>query len=238
MQTIDRNSRVGEIVAEDYRTAGVFKKYGIDFCCGGGRTLDEACKRGEVAVEELVNALEETAATAPGGGMNFNDWDTNFLIDFIVNKHHLYVREKLPELTAYADKVARVHGERHPETLDVARMWRDLADELSSHLEKEERVLFPYIKQQVRAQKTATPAPVAPFGTVQNPIRMMEVEHDVAGEIMRQINELTGGFTPPEDACMTYRVLYANLREFEENLHEHVHLENNILFPRAVAMEG
>lgn len=237
MQDIHNQTRVGALVTEDYRAAGVFKKFDIDFCCGGGQTLEQACARRNLPLDELIGELK-TALKAPAGRhMNFADWDLSFLIDFIVNKHHLYVREKLPEVQAFADKVATVHGDRHPETRAIAGRWRDLAAELLSHMQKEEVMLFPYVKKLLQAGKEGAENPGAFFGTVRHPIQQMEIEHDLAGEIMHQIRELSDNFTSPPDACTTYRVLYATLREFEENLHEHIHLENNILFPKAIDLE-
>ncbi|RMH76286.1 MAG: iron-sulfur cluster repair di-iron protein, partial [Calditrichaeota bacterium] len=148
-----------------------------------------------------------------------------------------YVRESIPLLREYTAKVARVHGDAHPEMVEIARCFEELAQEMEQHMMKEEQVLFPYIKQMVVAEKQGRLLPPPPFGTVQNPIRMMEMEHDRAGELMKQIRKLSRDFSPPEDACNTYRVTYHKLEEFEADLHQHVHLENNILFPGAIALE-
>lgn len=233
---ITKNSKIGNVVAEDYRAASVFKKHGIDFCCGGGRSIHDACERKGVDPEAVLQELKAAGEDEKAAASEYNRWDIAFLSDYIVNKYHLYVREKLPELMAYAEKVAKVHGDWRPETRKIARLFGELQQELMSHMAKEEQVLFPYVKLLSRAQKGGD-KPLPPFGTVENPIHTMELEHDFAGETMRQIRELSDDYTPPEGACNTYRVLYAMLREFEENLHEHVHLENNILFPKAIAME-
>ncbi len=230
------HSKIGEIVAEDYRTASVFKKFGIDFCCGGGRSIEEACARKGADAGALLAAIDELDRESPRRSSEYNKWEIDFLADYIVNKYHLYVREKCPEIMAYADKVAKVHGEWRPETVEVARRFAELRDELMSHMAKEEQILFPYIKRLVSAGKGGE-VPRPPFGTVANPVHMMEEEHDAAGAIMKEIRELSGDYQPPEGACNTYRVLYAMLDEFEENLHAHVHLENNILFPKAIARE-
>lgn len=230
---------VGELVAGDYRKAEVFKRYGIDFCCGGGRTVREACAKKGVDYNELASSLhnapssERTAQT-----LNFKEWDPGFLADYIVNVHHVYVRENLPLLKAFTTKVARVHGEAHPEVSEIAGLFDELAQELDQHMMKEENILFPHIERLAGAHKQATALEPPPFGTVQTPIRMMEHEHDQAGEIMRKIRRLSDDFTPPENACTTYRVTYHKLQEFEDDLHQHIHLENNILFPKATALES
>lgn len=224
---------IGEIVAQDYRTAGVFKRFGIDFCCGGKRPLKETCEEKGIdaaLVEQELSVLQQQPTALQ---TNYQDWSADFLADYIVNRHHTYVRKTIPEITAFAEKVARVHGKRHPETLGIFYNWQALAAELSAHLIKEENILFPYIKKLVNSQENI----IAPFGSVENPIHMMESEHEDAGELMRNIRNLSSDFTPPADACTTYRVLFSFLAEFETDLHEHIHLENNILFPKAIELE-
>lgn len=225
---------VAEIVASDYRKANIFNQFGIDFCCGGKKPLSEVCQEKNVDLVTLEQALAQVSAT-PGSGIhwNFQQWDTAFLVDFIENAHHGYVRAQTPRLLFFGEKVARVHGQKWPEVLDIYANVRRIADELLTHMDKEEKVLFPYIKRLAGAG----PAPGAPFGTVQNPIRMMESEHEEAGRLMHEIRVRSNDFTPPEGACNTFRVWYALLKEFEEDLHLHVHLENNILFPRAIDLE-
>jgi regulator of cell morphogenesis and NO signaling len=154
-----------------------------------------------------------------------------------VNTHHVYVKSKLPELNFYANKVAQVHGARHPELLIIQKLFLELEQELNEHLLKEERILFPFIKELVGAQSLSQHVSKPVFGTVKNPVKMMEHEHDSAGRIMEEIQEFTSNFTPPDDACTTYRVLFQNLQAFQEDLHKHVHLENNILFPKAIELE-
>lgn len=225
---------IGEIVAQDYRTAGVFKRFGIDFCCGGKRPLKETCEDKGIdaaLVEQELSVLQQQPSAVQ---TNFQDWSADFLADYIVNHHHAYVRKTIPEITSFAEKVARVHGKRHPETLEIFYNWQALASELSAHLLKEENILFPYIKKLANHKENMLP----PFGTVENPIHMMESEHEDAGELMRNIRNLSSDFTPPADACTTYRVLFSFLAEFETDLHEHIHLENNILFPKAIELES
>ena len=231
--------KVGEIVAEDYKLGSVFKRHGIDFCCGGGISVAEACARKGVDVA----ALEQELAVARQGRsiaqahVGVTNWALDFLADYIVNIHHRYVRESLPVLEAFGTKVARVHGDASPELLEIAAKIGELAEEMRQHMEKEERVLFPFIKQLVDADRTGKPRPPAPFGTVQDPVKMMEDEHDHAGALVGDLRTLSGDFQPPDWACNTYRALFAKLEEFEEDLHRHVHLENNVLFPRALELE-
>lgn len=229
---------VGELVAEDYRTATVFKRHGIDFCCGGGATLERVCAKKDLPVDDLVNALEQAVRGKASGNVRPDSWSAGFLADFIVNEHHGYVRESLPLLREFTTKVARVHGHHEPALVEIASLFEQIADEMSLHMEKEERVLFPYIKRLDGDGAVGDAVRSIPFGSVENPIRMMEDEHERVGSLMHQIRLLSNNYTPPEHACATYRVAFAKLEEFEDDLHRHVHLENNILFKKALALEG
>ena len=226
---------VGEIVAGDFRTAAVFHEFGIDFCCGGRRTLADACIERQVDTDVVLDAVARVLSAA-SSAPRFDEWSPETLIGFIVGNHHAYVRRALPALTAYAEKLVAVHGSRHPELHEVARLTHAVAGEMTSHMMKEEGVLFPFIASLSEAARQGAPAPAAPFGSIDNPIRMMEHEHESAGAAMARIRELTGGYTSPPDACTTYRVCLQQLEAFEQDLHAHVHLENNILFPRARAL--
>jgi regulator of cell morphogenesis and NO signaling len=232
-------STIRDIVAADYRTAAVFQAYGLDFCCRGNRTVEEACADLGVPLDDVLRDLAEVTALPPVGcAPRYDTWDLESLIGHIVSKHHAYVRQQLPVVRARAEKVARVHGERHPEMLEVSETFERVAEEMTSHMMKEEKVLFPYISKLVAASGGLTSAPFPPFGTVANPIRMMEAEHESAGGAMADIRRLTGGYRAPQDACGTYAVLLQELEAFEEDLHQHVHLENNILFPKALRLEA
>lgn len=240
MQTIENSSlpTVGSIVAQDYRAASVFKKFGIDFCCGGGKSVAKACAdKGvdQAQVEAALATLDQIPV--PASRLDFNSWNLPFLTDYIVNVHHRYVLDTVPQILAFAKKVAKVHGHAYPETVKIAELFTTLGQELLAHLDKEEQVLFPYIQRlwHTRSEHGKLIAPA--FGSARNPIHMMELEHETAGEIMAEIRQLSNDFTPPESACNTYRVLYAMLEEFEQDLHQHVHLENNILFPKAMVLE-
>ena len=228
---------IGQIVTEDYRTAGVFKKFGLDFCCGGKRTVAEACEKNGVDMEELKKELASLDSQT-SDDHNYSSWSPDFLIDYIVNTHHNFVRTKLPEIETYANKVAKVHGSRNEELNEIRYEFMMLKDELLNHLEKEEQLLFPYIKAMVSCEREGDAIGEKPhFDSVENPVKMMEEEHDEAGGSMAKIQRLSNNFTPPEDACATYRVLFQNLEGFQDDLHKHVHLENNILFPKALEME-
>ena len=236
--TITIEPSVGDIVAEDYRKAEVFKKFGIDFCCGGKNTVEFACKKQNVNRAELEAELSTVSGSQNQPTHDFKSWDLPFLIDYIINVHHKYVTSKTGLIHQYAQKVAKVHGHAATETVEIAALFSALKDELLLHLQKEEKILFPYIKQMQRAFDAQTELASPSFGTAQNPINMMEHEHENAGEIMAKIRELSSDFTPPEWACNTYKVMYSLLHEFEMDLHQHVHLENNILFPKAIVLES
>lgn len=227
---------VAELVADNYRAADVFKKHGIDFCCGGGVTVVEICRRKNLDYDQIQDELLALDSQV-SKSHDFKNWELDFLADYIVQTHHSYVKESIPLITQYAEKVAKVHGGHNPENIEIRDLFRAVAEELTMHMHKEEYILFPFIKKMAEAKREGMPMPRPPFGTVQNPIRMMEHEHENAGDILKKIAELSNGYQPPLHACNTYRVLYAKLQEFENDLHQHVHLENNILFPKAIQME-
>ncbi len=234
---MDKTSTVAELVVQDFRNAEIFRKFGIDFCCGGKVSVAEACVSNGVNFEEVSDALQTVTDQSQKSLQNYSSLKLDTLIDHIVNTHHTYVRESLPMLDEFSAKVARVHGEAHPEVVEIFQHYQAVSDELKSHMMKEENILFPYIKQMVEAKETGSTRPACPFGNVSNPIRMMEQEHESAGGNLHEIKRLSNNYSPPEEACNTYQVLYAKLKEFENNLHEHIHLENNILFPKAIEME-
>ena len=234
----EADETLGQIAAKDLRKAEIFKKYGLDFCCGGKKTVKEACAEKGIDVTKVEQELQQSGAqTVSLQPLPYNDWNLDFLVDFIVNTHHTFVRKNLPDLNAYAEKVFNVHGNHHPELQKVYELVKALNSELLTHLTKEEKILFPYIKHMVAIKNGTQTLGENPFGSVKNPINMMEMEHEIAGKEMEQLRSITNNYTLPEDACATYTLLYRMLNEFESDLHTHIHLENNILFPKAIALE-
>lgn len=233
--TGENDETLGQIAAKDLRKAEIFKKYGLDFCCGGKKTVKEACQEKGLDVTKIEQELQMADKNPTSRPLPYGDWSLDFLADYIVNTHHSYVRKTLPEIRGYAAKVMQVHGAMHPELVAVYNLVEDINAELTSHMVKEEKVLFPYIKQLV--QNNGTPDQAAHFGTVQNPINMMEMEHEMVGQNLAEIRVLTTDYTLPSDACASYSLLFRMLEEFENDLFTHIHLENNILFPKALAIE-
>lgn len=227
---------VADIVTENIKAAHVFKKYGIDFCCGGGVSIKRACEKSNVDLEALLTDLQ-SLDQVQDRGMDYNSWKIDFLTDHIVNVHHHYVEENSPLLLQYSKRVNHVHGQQFPELAEIEDLVKEVVQEMAGHQRKEELILFPFIKKMMQAKAEGTELAVPHFGDIENPIKMMEDEHDEAGEIMRKIAKLSNNYTPPQGACNTYRAFFAKLEEFEDDLHHHIHLENNILFPKALKLE-
>lgn len=233
---IQETRTVAEMVTENIKTAHIFKKYGIDFCCGGGISIKRAAEKANVNFFVLERELLGIQKIS-GKEENYNSWSLDFLADHIVNVHHSYIEENIPLIVQYASRVVQVHSQDQPELIQIQRLFSEVAVDLGGHLKKEELILFPFIKKMVKAKKEGTPLEKPRFDTVDNPIKMMETDHEEAGYIFKRISTLSNNFTPPAGACNTYRAFYAKLEEFEQDLHQHVHLENNILFPKAIALE-
>ena len=229
---------IGEMVAENYRTATVFKKHGIDFCCKGGRSLVDACLSKGIDPEPVISDLEEIANIKDDSGVDYTTWELDRLADHIEDKHHRYVEAAIEQLIPFIDKVSKVHGDRHPELIAIRELFFAATGNLTQHMKKEELILFPFVRKMVKAKRDGIVLDNPSFGTVQNPIAMMKDEHEAEGERFEKISELSNGFTPPEDACSTYQVSFALLKEFQDDLHKHIHLENNILFPKALELEA
>lgn len=236
MDTLHKKE-IGQFVAEDFRTAAVFSEYGIDFCCRGNRSLDEVCNKKDIALDEILNKLTIFSSESVNNSDAYNTWILDVLASYIEKTHHKYVESKTPVLLQFLNKLQQVHADRHPELIEINTLFKNVAGELTQHMKKEELILFPRIKKMAKCIENNTTLQAASFGTVQNPISMMEHEHDSAGDTFRKIAELTDNYTPPNDACNTYKVAFAMLDEFEKNLHVHIHLENNILFPKALQLE-
>ena len=230
-----KEQTIGEIVAADFRKAEVFKKYGIDFCCGGKVTIAEACAEKGIDRILIEMDLKRTVVSPIDPSQDFNNWELSFLCDYIRNTHHKYVLKTLPELVFYTQKIAAVHGKHHPELIEVAELFEKINAELLQHLGKEEEILFPAIKEEFANSHNNQ------FSDSKNiifsEIERMSTEHELAGGAMDRINQLTGNYAVPEDGCSTYHVTFKMLSQFEDDLHRHVHLENNILYPKALKKE-
>ena len=233
-----KESTIGELVKNDFRKAEVFKKYGLDFCCGGKKTVTQVCKSKGLDIVQIEKELKELDTNAVFTSEDYDSWEIGFLADYILNAHHKYVKKAIPLVFEYTQKVSKVHGDKYPETIRIAEKFLLVVDDLNRHMCKEEEVLFPYIKHLSEANNNEMKIEKPAFETIENPIQLMEHEHDVVGKLMEEISELSYHYTPPADACNTFRLAYAKLKEFEDNLHQHIHLENNILFPKAIEFES
>jgi len=233
---ISEESIIGELVAQDYRTASIFKEMGIDFCCNGNRSIADACSAKSINTQTIILSLKEVSNLQNNNATDYTNWPLDLLADYIEKKHHRYVRTKTQEILPYLNKIIKVHGDRHPELLEVEKLFQESCNDLAEHMVKEEQILFPHIRSMVEANELGQSIK-APFGTVHNPIKMMMHEHDTEGRRFEKIAELTDDYTPPIDACNTYRITFALLKEFEQDLHLHIHLENNILFPKSIKAE-
>jgi len=229
--------KVGELVAEDYRAAAVFQKYGIDFCCKGNISVDAACTLQNLMTEDVMRELKILFASEKNQPVDYQSWNATILSDFIEETHHRYVREKTPVILSHLDKLCQKHGGRHPELLEINKLFNASATELALHMQKEEQILFPRIRQIATVTSGTGPNHLFTRGMLNAPIKMMMHEHDQEGERFKKIELLTDHYQAPADACNTFKVTFALLQEFENDLHLHIHLENNILFPKAAQME-
>ncbi|KAB1064427.1 iron-sulfur cluster repair di-iron protein [Salibacter halophilus] len=231
------NQKVGEIVADNFNLAQIFKSHDIDFCCKGNRTLDEACESSKVDVSKLLIQLDKESAKTDNARADFASMNQHELIDYILENHHKYVEQKIPQIKEYVAKIADVHDDRHEELFEIRHLFEKSAGELAAHMKKEEIILFPFVKKLEDAAESGSEPPTPGFGTVENPINMMKDDHSEEGERFAKIQDLTNNYTTPKDGCNTYEVTLKMLKEFHNDLLQHIHLENNILFPRALAME-
>jgi regulator of cell morphogenesis and NO signaling len=235
--TVDKTVR--ELALENPAATRVFERLGIDYCCGGNKSLEQACRTVNLSIDQVIGTLEVAEHSALAV-QTVRDWQTEPLADLIshiANTYHKFTREELARLAPLLDKVCSVHGKNHPELLQVRTSFQGLAQELTMHMMKEELMLFPYIVRMEEAAIQKEQVLPAPFGSVQNPVSMMEHEHDSAGNALRAMREASRGYTAPPDGCISYQTLYQALAGFEADLHQHIHLENNVLFPRAIVME-
>jgi regulator of cell morphogenesis and NO signaling len=235
MQTLEQQ-KVRDLANTNPGAARIFERLGIDYCCGGDKSLAEACSAAKIDLAQVAGELEKPQPTLAD-----RDWQNaplQELTRYIIEKHHGFVKQEIARLLPLFIKVIGVHGNNHPELRQIQTHFQSLTEELTLHLMKEERMLFPYIEDLEAAANCGSRAATPMFGTVQNPVRMMTMEHDSAGELLREMRRATNGYALPENACMSFRMLYSALEEFEADLHQHIHLENNILFPRAIALES
>jgi regulator of cell morphogenesis and NO signaling len=230
------NKTLAQIVTANHQAASVFEKYHLDFCCKGKRPLSEAITEKKLQAEQVVQELNEVIRKPDQNAALLNYITLTQLCEYVVAVHHAYVRQSSEQIFFYLEKIAGKHGDRHPELLKIVNLFTQVKEEMREHMFKEENILFPRIKELEKHSLENSPLALPASGYIEAPISVMEHEHDSAGNVLDQIRELTNNYTPPADACTTYRVAFASLQAFEADLHQHVHLENNILFPRAIEM--
>ncbi len=234
MNTSEMN--IGEIVANDYRTAGVFERYGIDFCCGGKVVLAAACKTKGIDLAALTKELDAVKSEAIERSRNYALWELPFLIDYIINIHHAYVKENAGQIAVYARKIAAVHGAHHPELIEIAAVFDKIAVDMTAHLREEETVLFPTVKRVYSNRKTGSAADAKDVENIKTLLKKLIHEHEEVGDAIHKIRRIARDYAIPDDVCNTFVITYRKLKEFEDDLHTHVHLENNILFPKAESL--
>lgn len=236
---LDRNATVADIVNSDYRTADVFRNYGIEYCCGGKYPLHIACQASGADEQKVIKELEEAVReTNTSNTLNFADWHIDFLTDYIVNIHHQYLRKALPRLQDYVDRFAEGHRNKYTYMDALQQSVRQLNRNFIPHLRHEEEIIFPYIRQIGHAYYNNEPYATLLVRTLRKPVQeIMENEHDTTSGILRRMRSLTGNYIPPQNACLSHKVTFAKLREVDNDLSQHIHLENNILFPKAISME-
>lgn len=230
------NMTIGALVAEDYRIADVFEKHGIDFCCGGQATLAATCQEKDLDLTKILQEIETVKKETIGRSENFAAWPLPFLIDYIVNTHHAYLKENDEQIVAYARKIAEVHGAHHPEVIEIATIFAKIADDMTVHLKAEEEVFFPAVKRVDTVISSGQNPKSDDRVLIKSELTTLHREHEEIGDAIHKIRHLAADYAIPEDACNTFVVTYRKLKEFEEDLHKHVHLENNILFLKAAQL--
>jgi len=235
--SLDPMKTVREVAVTLPNARRVFEKTQIDYCCGGDQLLGSACAKAGVDLQTLEEMLETNVEPASSASLNFQEMSAVDLILYILDKHHVYTRAEMDRLEGLVGKVVAAHGANHSELLSMRDLMQQLFAELKGHMFKEEQILFPYLVELEQCVWQQRPAPFAPFGSVNNPIRMMMFEHDHAGEILRELRKLSRNYKTPDDACVSYQTFYEALEAFEKDLHQHIHLENNLLFPKAANLE-
>ncbi len=228
-----KDKTIGQFVAEDYRTAGVFERYGIDFCCGGQVALSAACQQQGVDPAKVLQEIEAAKSEPIQRGQNYAAWELPFLADYIVNTHHTYLNDEMGQIAAYARKIAEVHGGHHPEVIEIAVIFDKISTDMVGHLREEEEVFFPALKRVHAAQKAGTAPEGKDRAEIKASLQTLHLDHEEIGDAVHRIRHLAMDYALPKDVCNTFVVTYKKLREFEDDLHKHVHLENNILFLKA-----
>lgn len=234
---LDPARSIGSVVAEDYRIAPVLTRHGIDFCCKGGRSVQEVCDSQGIDQAALERDIAEALARSGAEQQDARNWALDELADHVENVHHRYVEQAGPVIKQYLEKLCRVHGDRHPELFTIQEEFNTCLGAMAMHMKKEELILFPFVRKLARSQRDGLPLKEPRFGSVENPVRAMMDDHADEGERFERIKELSNGYTLPADGCATYAAALKALQEFEADLHRHIHLENNIMFPRAIELE-
>ena len=234
---ISPDTFVKEVVRSNFKTAPLFQENNIDFCCGGDKSIYDACREAGIDPEQLIKQLETVVSQNDSDSVYINNLTLRELADYIEKRHHAYVRENIPVLKKNLEKICQVHGGHHPELLEIKELFTGSAGDLTVHMKLEELILFPLIRQLEKAINENSPAPGPSFGSVKNPIGMMMADHQNEGDRFKEISRLSMNYQPPHDACATYEVTLKQLGDFEGDLHRHIHLENNILFPKALELE-
>lgn len=235
---LSKDTIIADLVSDNYQLAEVFNQFNIDYCCHGQRSLESAATEKKIVLDELLDALKGIEKVGEGNSIDFRTWPLDLLTDYVEKKHHRYVEKQVPVIKSILQKIVQVHGDKHPELGEVEDLFEIVGGEMTSHMKKEELMLFPYIKRLEASKNNGTPVKKASFGSVENPITTMMEEHDDQGENLRHIRELTNNYEVPADGCNTYSVALNLLQEFEKDLHQHIHIENNIMFPSAKKLEA
>ncbi len=234
---LTNKTTIGEIVADDFRTAAIFTKYHIDFCCKGYRTIEEVCKKRDIEEKVLIEHIEKARNSSANQSFDYKTWPADMIADYITKTHHKYVEEKAPIIIQYLTKLCGVHGAIHPELHEIHTIFSKSVLDLTAHMKREELVVFPFIKKMKSAQSKGIPFEMPAFFSIENPITTLKEDHITEGERFRRIAALTNNYTPPNESCTTYKAAFAMLEEFHKDLKKHIHMENNILFPKAIELE-
>lgn len=234
---LTNKSTIGEIVADDFRTAAVFTKYYIDFCCKGYRTIEEVCRKRDIDENVLIEYIRDAKKSTVNQSFDYKTWPVDIIADYLTKTHHRYIKEKAPVILQYLNKLCGVHGAIHPELHEINTIFSKSFLDLIAHMKREEMVVFPFIIKMQDAKSTGVYLDTPPFLSIENPITTLKEDHETESERFRRIAALTNNYTPPTESCNTYKVAFAMLEDFEKDLRKHIHLENNILFPKVIELE-